>query len=664
MICALHSPATSFIRLCAKGGIGTTILEGFRERFGYVPGASEQRSWAASLSALAQVMADHDVEEVDVFVELQMPLSSARCDVLLVGRNEHSQPTAIVVELKQWSSVSQSALRDTVSVLGRPETHPSVQTRGYVNYLRNFHGAFAEGHLSLFGCTFLHNMTSQASLKLLLSEKAFDTAPREHPVFAGVNPAGLGVYLKRHIGGGHVSDVEALILRARVQPSTKLLDLVDAAVQGNHEWRLLDEQLLAFNQVISLVDQAKAKAGGRNLVAVRGGPGTGKSVIAIQLLAYAARQRWRIAHVTGSKAFQTVLQAKTQHFADAFIKRLFNTRYKNNLPVKELFTTFRDVAKLGSTGGQQLDLVIGDEGHRLWDHRRNVRTYQVECDVPMIEEMLLAAPVTVIFLDDDQGVRANEIGSVQYLKEHAERLGVDFALVDLTTQFRCAGSKSYLDWAESCLGFNAPRSLAWRDYGGYDFRIATNVQSIVDELQRLASEGDRCRLVAGFCWRWSEPRPDGSLPHDVTDPRFRQWSAPWIEKGDRYANPSNHRYFRWASDEDRFDQVGSIYSVQGFEFDYVGVIFGDDLVIRNGQWCADLTRNKDAQFKEDLRRRASLGHTADAAAQLRNIYRVLLTRGMKGTFVYFLDDETRSFFEKALRSAHAVQADLPAGKVA
>jgi DUF2075 family protein len=195
------------------------------------------------------------------------------------------------------------------------------------------------------------------------------------------------------------------------------------------------------------------------------------------------------------------------------------------------------------------------------------------------------------------------------------------------------------------MGFNTPPSTAWKEYGGYDFRISRDVAYMQDQLAELGKRGDRSRIVAGFCWRWSEPRRDGSLVHDVSDPRFGGWSAPWIEKGDRYADPSRHRYFRWANDDEYADQVGSIYSTQGFEFDYVGVIFGDDLVVRNGVWQANLGKNKDRQFQDDISRRRKLGNTVDAAAQLRNIYRVLLTRGMKGTLVFFLDEETAAHFE-------------------
>lgn len=646
MICAYDAEFTRFVSDCRNAIIAELVATGFQRCFGFLPGESERQSWRQSLPLVAKSLSGAGIQYGHVFVELQMPLSSARCDLLILGLGDGGQPAAIVIELKQWSRVSPSAIRDTVSLFGRPVNHPSVQVRSYVNYLKHFHSAFSEGGIPIHGCAYLHNVSDTESKRVLVSQAAFDTTPREYPLFFD-NDDGLGKFVASRINKGETLNGRQIVLEGVIKPSTKLLDLVAAAVQGNFEWQLLDEQLLAFNQVVELVERAKVRPEAKqHLILVRGGPGTGKSVLAIQLLAYGARNGWRIAHATGSLAFKVVLQAKIQHFADEFLKRIHSARYKSELPVKEVFATFRDVANVGATGRAVLDLVVGDEGHRLWDYRRNARTYEVESQTPMIEEMLSASKVTVIFLDDNQGVRANEIGSIQYLQEQANRLGIDCALVDLNVQFRCAGSTSYLQWIDNRLGFEAPPSMAWRDAAAYDFRIVDDMLQMRETLLNLSGTGDRTRIVAGFCWKWSEPRADGSLVADVSHPRFNGWAAPWIEKGDRYAKPMESRYFKWANDNSCFDQVGSIYSVQGFEFDYVGVIFGDDLVVRDGRWCANLARNKDRQFQDDLRRRRTLGHSVDEAGQLRNIYRVLLTRGMKGTFVHFLDDETREHFRR------------------
>lgn len=650
MLCAYHAPFADFRRDCAGGLIGPLVEKGFSNHFGYMASPSEAASWAASLIAVTEALGESAIQSY-VFLELQMPLSSARCDLLLIGRNRAGQAVALIVELKQWSHVSESAVRDTVAVMGRPVVHPSIQSRSYVNYLKHFHGG-CTGTAGLIprGCAFLPNLKAQRDIRILTSSDVFGTIPREFPVFSGSSVTEFAQHVSEEVGQGIVEGAANVILNAEIRPSIRLLDVVATAVQGTQEWQLLDEQITAYNQVISIVEGARSGGSDRHLIVVRGGPGTGKSVLAIQLLGYAARQHWRVAHATGSKAFQTVLQARTEHFADTLFRKIHNVRFRKDLPVEKMFATFRDVANAGAMGRTGLDLVIGDEGHRLWDYRRNVRTYEAESSVPMIEEMLLASPVTVIFLDDNQGVRANEIGSVDYLELHAKRLGANFVSVDLNTQFRCSGSQSYLDWIDNRLGFDAICSTAWLEHGGYDFHIVSDPFALQASLDEVKKKQNKCRTIAGFCWRWSEPRADGSLPHDLQSPKFRGWTAPWIEKGDRYAKPLDSRYFRWATDESHAGEVGSIYSVQGFEFDYVGVIFGDDLVIRDGKWHAKLDRNKDTLFKLDLSRRRQVGAIVDEATQLRNIYRVLLTRGIKGTSAFFLDDETRQHFQEKTAS--------------
>jgi hypothetical protein len=166
-------------------------------------------------------------------------------------------------------------------------------------------------------------------------------------------------------------------------------------------------------------------------------------------------------------------------------------------------------------------------------------------------------------------------------------------------------------------------------------------------LRGKLAAGMKCRIVAGYCWRWSKPGPGNKLVHDVTDERFGGWSAPWIEKTGQARQPLDNQYFRWANEDDYYEQVGSIYSVQGFEFDHVGVIWGEDLVWRTDHWEAHLDKNKDKTFKRDI----ALSGGADAATiKLRNVYRVLLTRGMQGTSVFVLDAETRAKVQSMLES--------------
>jgi hypothetical protein len=388
---------------------------------------------------------------------------------------------------------------------------------------------------------------------------------------------------------------------------------------------------------------------------VKGGPGTGKSVLALQLLAHGASKHWRVVHATGSQAFQTNLRGKTLAFAAQLHKKLQGVRFKKELPVQEIFCTFQDVAKAGATTGEVLDLVVADEAHRLWDFRRlkypNGKIRRLS-ETPMIEEVIRASRVTAFFLDDNQAVRAGEIGQSSVVREAAKRLGVRLVEMELDLQFRCGGSESYVRWVDALLGFRGQADLSWREQGAYTLGVELDMERMDQRLRGLRNQSYRCRIVAGYCWPWSKPlgKGAGTLVSDVKDKRLGEWKAPWIEKTGQGREPLENQYYRWANEDAYYEQVGSIYSVQGFEFDYVGVIWGEDLVWREDRWVADLTKNKDKTFKRDLRESGE-----DPVAKLRNVYRVLLTRGMKGTHLFVLDEETRAHIQTLLQQRHATR---------
>jgi hypothetical protein len=378
-------------------------------------------------------------------------------------------------------------------------------------------------------------------------------------------------------------------------------------------------------------------------------------VLALQLLAHGASKHWRVVHATGSQAFQTNLRGKTLAFAADLHKRLQGVRFKKELPVQEIFCTFAEVAKAGATTGEVLDLVVADEAHRLWDFRRlkypNGKIRRLS-ETPMIEEVIRASRVTAFFLDDNQAVRAGEIGQSSVVREAARRLGVRLVEMELDLQFRCGGSESYVRWVDALLGFRGQADLSWRDQGAYALGVEPDMKRMDQRLRALRNQGYRCRIVAGYCWPWSKPlgKGAGKLVHDVKDKSFGEWSAPWIEKTGQEREPLENQYYRWANEDAYYEQVGSIYSVQGFEFDYVGVIWGEDLVWRQDRWVANLTKNKDKTFKRDLRASGE-----DPVVKLRNVYRVLLTRGMRGTHLFVVDEETRAHIQTLLQQWHATR---------
>lgn len=619
------------------------------------PSSGEMASWDASLLAFAELVAsDEAMLASDIFVEFLMPLSARRCDVLLTGRNRLDQRTAVIVELKQWSVVQPGPYREHVRIGLEVRLHPSEQVKRYVTHLQNFHTAFhreaAEG-VALYGCAWLHNLSSKPSIALLRDRTQFGPVLDDFRIFTAGDSGELLHYLAAVLLPGPAEATTTAVLAGHAAPSAKLLDLVVQTIQQRHEWNLLDEQRTVYWAVRDAVQKAK-DTGQKRVVLVRGGPGTGKSVLAIQLLADAARQGWKVVHATGSKAFQTVLQAQTLELANPILKRLFGVRYKRQLPVQNLFTTFAEVAK-SSDGGvnDRIDLMVGDEAHRLWEHRRmkypNGKVVWLT-EKPMVREVINASLVSVFFLDDNQAVRRGEIGHSKLIEQHATEMGVEVVRFELDAQFRCAGSDSYLRWVESLFDFAPGNDLEWKRAGAYECELGANAAQIAEHLRLQRNLGYKCRMLAGYCWKWSKPSAIGELPRDLTDPRFGGWSGAWIEKTGKDLEPEQHQYFLWATRDSHAEQVGSIYSVQGFEFDHVGVIWGEDLVRRNGEWIAQLEKNKDGTFKKEL------GKDGDAVKMLKQVYRVLLTRGMRGTAMTILDEETRIYVQSRL-SEYAVR---------
>lgn len=643
-----RAPARQFVEDVTQDGFGASVLQPvFVAEKGFEPSRSQISAWDASLRALADVLRNDSLLRSHIFVELRMPLCSRWADAVLTGYNRARQRAAVVVELKQWTLVEASILPEHVTMNRVDHLHPSAQVRAYSDYLAHYHSAFVEGGVKVASASYLHNMEDAASIRRLRDPERFGLLLQSAPLFTKREAARFASWLLDEIGHGDGAAVAEEVAIGKPTMTPRLLDVVADAVQGTAEWRLLDEQRKAFFTVTSRVAEARGN-GTKAVVLVRGGPGTGKSVIAIQLLAHAARNGWTVVHATGSKALKTVLQAKTQAFAAEKLKKIFNVKTKAALPVHELFVTFADVARLGAERANAIDLMVGDEAHRLWDFRRvKFQNYNKQLsNTPMAQEVMRACRVCAFFLDENQSVRAGEIGSSAHIREQAATLGIPVFEIDLNLQFRCSGSESYVNWVDGVLGYRTDLDGDWLRYNGYAFEIATSMDTLATELAGHQAAGRRSRVVAGYCWRWSKPDPIRGLPYDVQDPRFGDWKRPWIEKTGQSLMPLQNQYFRWATDDECFDQVGSIYSVQGFEFDYVGVIWGEDLVWRDGRWVAQLDRNKDTAFKKDLRVSGE-----SATDKLRNIYRVLLTRGMLGTSLFVLDPETRAHIEECVNRA-------------
>jgi hypothetical protein len=384
-------------------------------------------------------------------------------------------------------------------------------------------------------------------------------------------------------------------------------------IAGQHEYVLLDEQLVVFNVVL-----AQAEAGFHDkqkvVMLVQGGPGTGKSVIALNLVGELCRAGYNAQHGTGSRAFT------------GNVRRVVGSRAGIQF---KYFNSYATAAR------DDIDVLVLDEAHRLRASSVNQYTPRAQrSGLAQIDELIRAAKVCVFFIDDLQVVRPGEVGSAELIRQAAHRDGAKLWEFELEGQYRCGGSDAFINWVDNTLNVRRTANVLWDASDPFELRILPTVQELEQRIRDRAAEGYTARLAAGFCWPWSDPRADGTLVDDV---QIGDWARPWNAKaeGGRLA-PGIPKSDFWASDPDGINQVGCIYTAQGFEYDYCGVIFGRDLRYdpASAQWIGDPSCSEDRTVKRSGSQFAEL---------VKNSYRVLLTRGLKGCYVCFLDEATEYF---------------------
>ena len=607
-----------FIELAFGNYLHDILIKMYREVFGMNPTESEANAWKYSLKAVANSMHSRRLTDTGVVVEYRLPYSDRRIDVIIMGEDGKKE-NAVIVELKQWEKAYNIGIKEMVQLFPTEiHLHPSAQARGYADYLRDNVTAFYEepNQISLYSCSYLHNAKSNSCGDLL--DEFYIDVLKESPLFTGDMKDEFEDYIESKVYKGNGEKVLRKFISSKVRPSPKLLEHAAEMIQGNPVFTLIDEQKEAFNIVYSKVKQSNI-SGKKTVVIVTGGPGTGKSVIAVQLLASLGKEGYNVVHCTGSTAFTTTLRAQVGRRASSLFK---------------YFNSFSGLKE------NTFDVLIADEAHRI---RESSNSYYTPKDrkstKPQIEELIDIAKVGVFLLDRNQNVRPNEIGTPELIERFAKEKNAEIFKIDLRIQFRCSGSSAYIDWLDYVLKIGGQPNLSWRLNNEYEFRIVDSPEELEAMIKEKARQGNTARIVAGFCWKWSDPKPDGTLVHDVS---IGSWSKPWNRKREGSYTPQNDPYYIWATQKEGLEQVGCIYSAQGFEFDYCGVIFGNDIVWdeKANNWVGKKENSFDSVVKREKNNFERL---------IINAYKVLLSRGIKGTYVYFLDHATRKHFEDMLK---------------
>ncbi|WP_245597927.1 DNA/RNA helicase domain-containing protein [Ottowia thiooxydans] len=570
---------------------------------------------------MAKVLQDEEIpEDAGIAIEYQLPRSSQRIDFMITGEDEEGSPKAVIVELKQWST-SRYSTKDGVVWARRggrsAETegaHPCYQAWSYAARLEDLNAAVQDKGIHLQPCAYLHNHPRDGQIDHPLYEPHIQRAP----LFLKSDKDKLSRFIAKHVRRGDRLKSLYAIEHGQIQPSKSLMDYVASLMQGKSEFVLIDQQKVVYESILQIEKQSQEK---KQVLIIQGGPGTGKSVLAINLLAALINRKRNVRYVTKNRAPRDVFQAK---LTGTFTK----TRLGNLFSGSGSFT--EDEANTH-------DVLLVDEAHRLNEKSglyRNLGQNQVL-------EIIRSARCSVFFTDDDQRVTIFDIGHTEELRRHARALGAEITELELTSQFRCNGSDGYLAWLDDTLAIR-PTANQLLDPTEYDFRVFDDPTEMHDLIAAKNQANNRSRVVAGYCWPWPSSK----------DPEAWDIQLPALGYQKRWNLNTDGSL--WIIKPGSIQEVGCIHTCQGLELDYVGVIIGDDLVYHGGQIVTDATQRASSDqsvrglkkmIREDPKRAREL-----ADLIVKNTYRTLMTRGMKGCYVYCTDKALAEYLRSRVRS--------------
>jgi DUF2075 family protein len=633
-----HADKHQFLMDVDSNRIEEIIYERFQERLGQRTSEAERRSWRESMGYMHRILVDRDIPaDCGVAVEFKLPQTNKRIDFIVTGLDADDRETAIIIELKQWSEVETTGMDGVVRTRfsGRmtETSHPSYQVWSYACLLRDFNEYVYTNDIRLAPCAYLHNFRGSAGILDAIYAPWIEKAP----VFLSADASKLREFIKTHVRKGDQGRVVYEIENGAIRPSKQLADAVGAMLDGHPEFLMIDDQKIVFEKALRLQretareestdffgmtaePEVRYSVSGdseekKHVLIVEGGPGTGKSVVAINLLGEFTRQRLLAHYVSKNAAPRAVYESK-------LTKSLRPSRYKN---------LFKGSGSYMTTAENQFDALIVDEAHRL---NEKSGFYGTDGD-HQIKEIIRSARFSVFFIDEDQRVTIKDIGTRQEIERFANELGAQVHDAVLASQFRCDGSDGYIAWLDSMLQIRETANEDLSDIR-YDFHVYDDPVAMRDEIFRINRKANKARMVAGYCWDWvSKNHPERD---DITLPGY-DFSMKWNLASDGSL---------WIVSPESVNEIGCIHTCQGLEVDHVGVLIGPDLLVRDGKVLTfpDKRAKTDMSLKgwKSMLRMDPIATERRLRALIQNTYRTLMTRGMKGCFIWSEDEETREWF--------------------
>ncbi len=614
---------------------------------------SQINAWKASLPEVAKVLSTSDIDrECDVGIEYKPSVSRDRVDFLICGEDEHGARNVVVLELKQWSDVSDSNKPYFVFTNGggglKDYWHPSYQAENYISIIRNFNEYIQKEKIGLHACSYLHNMPER--IKGTLNDEAKFPLVRISPAFLSEDQDELKEFIEKYVKKPYRSKRGSSLLyeidNSRLVPSNQLADTLDSSLKGNGFFSYDEHQAIAVSTIVSEVREAKFY-NEKKTILIKGGPGSGKSVVALNAMGELikgtkknSKDKITTVYVTANAAPKNMYKAQLigKDYSKCFLSELFKSP-----------SSFQKCKE------NDFDCVLVDEAHRVFHYAAG--SYGISKKLPDgIESLIRASYVTVFFVDDNQFVTRYDYGTIDHIKAAARKYHsrvIEGKDLELTSEFRCLGGEDYVSFIRGFLGYGNGNKSYFVKNNRYDFRIFDCAKDMMDEIKKRDIEerkgeqrSGRCRIVSGYTFDWvtkgkrrEEEGYDIALDLDNEKPFYAKWNL---------FNSSLPADYSWLNDPDSIEEVGCIHSAQGLDMPYCGVIIGMDMTYDDKTHSLVFNNEVHPSMDKSI---SNKREDKDISADLiRNTYHVLLTRGIKGTYVYCQDRKLREYLKGMIQA--------------
>ena len=693
---------------------------------GFNPGPSEKSSWAENFDALKALFNKCNLpDDVVLAFEYRAPVGG-RVDCMLFGKSKDGKKSIVLIELKGWRDATLSYNNSLINTFtgGRLQDvdHPSVQVEGYNRQFTDFFEQLNSEGYQLTSFAYCYNYKTKEDGDALF-HSTFEGARNKCPLFIADDNHKFAESLHSLLNGGNGLIIFNDVSSWHPKPTTKLIQAASDIILDEDNFHLFGDQNVVFRKLETILNDSFCKDE-KSVIVVKGGPGTGKTLLALKMLSYAARKGKTPMFATRSTALRDQLKNALH------VVGKVNDKDASNL-ISDIYQI-----RPSRYNENELDLLLIDEAHRVAENNNSDKTgrYSVEvecegkgnpyCPLNQTISLIYCSKVTVFFIDDHQAVKSSEVGKsriiIEKAKNYQEEIKKDIAKfikgqerreqrkkvledekslldqnlsnlsqqelakreklniklnqlerelgwsnclqhvqintqmrvdvlepLELKTQFRCSGGDKFVAWLDDVL-YKAPTSINLiLKKDDFNFKIFDNPSDLYESIRNLndPNKNITARLCAGWCWPWdNHADSNGDLKKEVNLTRWGfNFSMPWETKDHiiglnaeyrgSYAPDTNS----WASHPMGINQVGCIHTAQGFEFDYVGVIIGPDLVYDESNDCLKCIarENQEGQVTDK-----------NADSLVRNIYRVLMSRGKKGCYIYCCDSKVKEYFER------------------